>query len=80
MSGNQVVLAPLGNGNDALGARLRMIEQAEASIDLKTFLIKPDTAGALVWLALYDAAERGIKIRVLYDDVFTSARDEQIAT
>lgn len=80
LSGNQVVLAPLGNGNDALGARLRMIEQAEASIDLKTFLIKPDTAGALVWLALYDAAERGIKIRVLYDDVFTSARDEQIAT
>jgi putative cardiolipin synthase len=57
-----------------------MIEQAEASIDLKTFLIKPDTAGALVWLALYDAAERGVKIRVLYDDVFTSAQDEQIAT
>ncbi|WP_162797997.1 phospholipase D family protein [Sulfitobacter sp. JL08] len=80
MSGNQVVLAPLGNGNDALGARLRMIEQAEASIDLKTFLIKPDTAGALIWLALYDAAERGVKIRLLYDDVFTSARDEEIAT
>lgn len=78
--GNEVVLAPLGDGNDALGARLRMIEQAKRSIDIKTFLIKPDTAGALIWLALYNAAERGVRIRLLYDDVFTSASDAQIAT
>lgn len=80
LTGDQVVMAPLGDGNDALGARLRMIEQAQTSIDLKTFLIKPDTAGALVWIALYDAAERGVRVRVLYDDVFTSAQDEEIAT
>lgn len=80
MENENVVLAPLGNGNDALGARLRMIEQAKSSIDIMTFLIKPDTAGALIWLALYDAAERGVRIRLLYDDVFTSAKDAQIAT
>lgn len=80
INGDQVLLAPLNNGNDALGARLRMIEEARHTIDLKTFLIKPDTAGALVWLALFDAAERGVRIRVLYDDVFTNAQDEQIAT
>lgn len=80
LENNQVIMAPLGDGNDALGARLRMIEQAESSIDIKTFLIKPDTAGAFVWIALYEAAERGVKIRLLYDDVFTSATDEEIAT
>ena len=40
-------------------AALWMIEAAERSIDLKTFLIKPDVAGTLLWLKLYEAAERG---------------------
>lgn len=76
----KVVMAPLFDGNDALGARLRMIETAERSIDLQTFLIKPDLAGSIIWLALYSAAERGIKVRLLFDDVFTTAQDNQIAT
>ncbi len=75
-----VAMAPLYDGNDALGARLRMIERAESSIDLQTFLIKPDLAGSLIWLALYSAAERGVKIRLLLDDVFTTAQDDQIAS
>lgn len=79
-SRDAVLLAGLSDGNDALGARLRMIEDAERSIDIKTFLIKPDIAGSLIWVALYEAAERGVKIRLLYDDVFTSASDEEIAS
>lgn len=75
----RVLLAPLNDGTDALGARLRLIEEAEKTIDLKTFLIKPDTAGSLIWISLYEAATRGVKIRLLYDDVFTSANDAQIA-
>jgi putative cardiolipin synthase len=75
----RAALVPLADGNDALGARLGMIEEAERSIDIKTFLIKPDIAGALVWLKLYEAAERGVRVRLLYDDVFTTARDDQIA-
>lgn len=82
LSGNvpgRVAMAPLVDGNDALGARLRMIERAERSIDLKTFLIKPDRAGALIWVALYEAAERGVRVRLLFDDVFTTATDDEIA-
>jgi putative cardiolipin synthase len=77
---HKVIVVPLVDGNDALGARLRMIESAQRSIDLKTFLIKPDYAGALVWLALFSAAERGVRVRLLFDDVFTTASDEDIAT
>ncbi|WP_425043339.1 phospholipase D family protein [Primorskyibacter sp. S87] len=77
---SSVAIAPLVDGNDALGARLRMIAEAERSIDLKTFLIKPDIAGTLIWVALYDAAERGVKVRLLFDDVFTTAKDDEIAT
>lgn len=74
-----VALVPLPEGNEALGARLRLIDAAESSIDIKTFLVKPDASAATVWLALYDAAERGVRIRLLIDDVFTTAEDEQIA-
>lgn len=80
ISGDKVLMAPLTDGNDALAARFRLMEKAERSIDIQTFLIKPDTAGTLIWLKLYDAAERGVKVRLLYDDVFTSASDTDIAT
>lgn len=74
-----VAMAPLADGNDALGARLQMIEEAERSIDIKTFLIKPDIVGGLMWLQLFEAAERGVRVRLLFDDVFTKATDAQIA-
>jgi len=77
--GFDTALIPLVDGNEALGARLRAIEAAENTIDLKTFLIKPDLAGSLIAVALFEAAERGVAVRLLYDDVFTTARDDQIA-
>ncbi|WP_424932486.1 phospholipase D-like domain-containing protein [Amaricoccus macauensis] len=70
---------PLTDGNDALGARLSMIERAEGRIDLQSFLIKPDKAGSLVSLALMEAADRGVTVRLLFDDVFTKANDRQLA-
>lgn len=70
----------LDNGTDALGARLRMIEAAETSIDIATFLVKPDTAGKLIANRLLAAADRGVKVRFLLDDVFTTADDTMLAS
>ena len=69
---------PLVNGMDALGARLDMIAKAERSIDLQYFLMKDDTAGSVFAEALIDAADRGVRVRFLLDDVFTSASDENL--
>lgn len=69
---------PIFGGADALATRLRLIEEAKSSIDLQYFLIKPDFAGAVMAQALYDAAERGVRVRFLLDDVFTTARDDQV--
>ncbi|MCH9694417.1 MAG: phospholipase D family protein [Gammaproteobacteria bacterium] len=66
---------PFAYGLDALGARLEMAENAEASIDLQYFLMKDDAAGAIISDALWRAAERGVRIRFLLDDVFTTAAD-----
>jgi putative cardiolipin synthase len=69
---------PLTDGMDALGARLRMMEQAQISIDAQYFLIKPDTAGALFAAELLEAADRGVKVRFLIDDIFTPNLDQQL--
>ena len=70
---------PLGAGEAALGARLRMIEGAEHTIDAQYFLMKPDLSAALISNALIEAADRGVRVRFLLDDVFTTASDEDLA-
>ncbi len=66
---------PLTEGMDALGVRLRLAEQAEKSIDLQYFLMKRDTAGLVMMNALLKAADRGVRVRFLLDDIFTTAPD-----
>ena len=66
---------PLSQGMDALGVRLRLAEVAEKSIDLQYFLMKGDTAGAVMMNALLKAADRGVRVRFLLDDIFTTAKD-----
>ena len=69
---------PLAEGMDALGVRLRLAEAAEKSIDLQYFLMKGDTAGSVMITALIKAADRGVRVRFLLDDIFTSAPDRAL--
>jgi putative cardiolipin synthase len=69
---------PLPNGTDALGARLRLAAMAEKSLDLQYFLMKGDTAGRVLAAALLGAADRGVRVRFLLDDVFTTTRDRTL--
>jgi putative cardiolipin synthase len=66
---------PLNQGMDALGVRLRLAESAAKSIDMQYFLMKSDTAGAVMANALLRAADRGVRVRFLLDDVFTNVPD-----
>ena len=76
--GEESGFLPIGQGMDALGARLRLLEKAEKSVDLQYFLMKDDTAGNVVLHALVQAADRGVRIRFLLDDVFTTAPDRNL--
>lgn len=69
---------PLIDGMDALGARLALMDKAERSIDAQYFLMKPDLAGAVFASKLYAAAERGVRVRVLLDDIFTTVDDRAL--
>ena len=67
---------PLHNGMDALGARHDLIEHAERTIDVQYFLMKPDAAGLIFSSKLLEAADRGVRVRFLLDDIFTSVDDK----
>ncbi|NOR20115.1 MAG: phospholipase D family protein, partial [Xanthomonadales bacterium] len=66
---------PLVAGIDAFGARLALIDRAERSIDAQYFLMKPDSAGRLFAAKLLEAADRGVRVRLLLDDIFTTVED-----
>ena len=70
---------PLSDGMDALGARLRLIEGAQRSIDAQYFLMKDDDAGEVFAGSLLRAADRGVRVRFLLDDVFTTVEDDILA-
>jgi len=62
----------------ALGVRLRILEKAEKSVDLQYCLMKGDTAGRVILHAMLQAADRGVRIRFLLDDIFTEAPDRNL--
>lgn len=69
---------PLDGGMDALAARLGLAERAEKSIDLQYFLMKSDKAGLVIAKSLLIAADRGVRVRFLLDDIFTTASDRKL--
>lgn len=70
---------PLTQGLDAFGARLALMSQAQLSIDAQYFMMKPDNAGLVFAAKLLEAADRGVKVRFLLDDIFTTVEDADLA-
>jgi len=70
---------PLMKGFDAFGARLGLMSRAEVSIDAQYFLMKPDDAGLVFAAGMLAAADRGVRVRFLLDDIFTSVEDIDLA-
>jgi putative cardiolipin synthase len=59
----------LDRGPDALLARVNLIRAARKSIDLQTYIFDEDDAGHLVLDELVAAARRGVRVRVLVDQL-----------
>jgi putative cardiolipin synthase len=70
---------PLSDGIDALAVRLLMAEEAERSIDAQYYLLKDDIVGNAFIDALLRAADRGVRVRLLLDDIFTGGYDAGMA-
>ena len=69
----------LNNGLDAFVARAALAEVAERSIDTQYYMIHNDVVGSLFIDRLYKAAERGVRVRLLIDDIDQGGRDSGLA-
>lgn len=67
-------------GTDALAARLAMIDRAERSLDLQYYIYRGDVTGGLIAERLLSAADRGVRVRLLLDDIGSGLRDFDVAT
>ncbi|NYI17197.1 phosphatidylserine/phosphatidylglycerophosphate/cardiolipin synthase-like enzyme [Xanthomonas arboricola] len=59
----------LDHGEESLVARLNLIRSATRSIDLQTYIFDKDDSARMVLDALTDAARRGVKVRILIDQL-----------
>ncbi|MGJ8662872.1 MAG: phospholipase D family protein, partial [Marinicella sp.] len=66
---NRVML--LDRGEDSLLARLHLIRTAKSSIEIQTFIWVNDEAGHLIIRELLAAAKRGVKVKVIIDQLFS---------
>jgi putative cardiolipin synthase len=71
--------ALLTGGRQALTARHDLTLLAERGIDIQYYIWEADVSGKLMAASLLAAAERGVRVRVLIDDIHTRGRDFNIA-
>jgi len=64
---------------DAFAARVALIRVAEQSLDVQYYIWHKDASGTLLLSELWQAAERGVRIRLLLDDNGISGLDSPLA-
>ncbi|MGJ8664540.1 MAG: phospholipase D family protein [Marinicella sp.] len=58
---------------------MRLIDQANISIDFKSFIFKDDAIGRVLLDKLLGAADRGVKVRLLLDDLWSGNQDKLLS-
>ncbi len=66
-------LLPLGSYS--LDTRLQLIQRAQHSLDVQYYVIENDLTGRTLMRELRNAARRGVRVRLLVDDLFTAHTD-----
>lgn len=69
----------LTDPRDAFVARAVLAAMAERSIDAQYYIWRGDAAGFLLFEALWEAAQRGVRVRLLLDDHNTGGLDPTLA-
>jgi putative cardiolipin synthase len=69
----------LSNNKEAFEWRLALVDEAVRSIDAQYFIWQNDETGILLFDRLLKAADRGVRIRLLVDDIFFAGKDRNMA-
>ena len=62
-------------GQFALQARIELARRAQRTLDVQYYQIHDDRTGRYLLRTLRDASERGVRVRVIIDDLYTAGQD-----
>lgn len=69
----------LFSGTEAFAARVALIRGAQRAIDAQYYIIHGDLTGKLLLGELLSAADRGVRVRLLVDDIYAGGAEQTIA-
>jgi putative cardiolipin synthase len=73
------VFYPLTAGADAFAVRLALARTAQRSLDLQYYIFDADDTGLTLLAEVMAAADRGVRVRLLLDDLHTDGQDQALA-
>lgn len=68
----------LSDNTDAFVARFALATMARITLDIQYYIIHNDASGQYLAYALLSAADRGVKVRILVDDINLTGRDSRL--
>ncbi|MES2396285.1 MAG: phospholipase D family protein, partial [Bacteroidota bacterium] len=68
----------LEDGDGSMVARAWLCENAEQTIDIQYFIFSADNVGLIAADYLVRAADRGVKVRILVDDIMVEADENKL--
>jgi putative cardiolipin synthase len=66
----------LPGGGDSFDIRIELARAAHKTIDAQYYVLRDDPTGRAFLRALRDAAQRGVRVRLLIDDLYTAGEEE----
>jgi len=67
---------PLPFSRFSLDARITLARHAVRSLDVQYYLLQNDSIGRALLRELRDAAQRGVRVRILVDDLYTASTED----
>jgi phosphatidylserine/phosphatidylglycerophosphate/cardiolipin synthase-like enzyme len=80
LENNKTGVYVLEQGTEAIFTRAWLSNHAQKTIDVQYFIFSTDNIGLLAIDYLVRAAERGVKVRILVDDVMLEANGDELLT
>ncbi|HEY0877965.1 MAG TPA: phospholipase D family protein [Zeimonas sp.] len=66
------------SGEDTLGSLVTLARRAERSLDLQYYIVRNDASARTLLREVHAAAVRGVRVRMLVDDLNTAGTDESL--
>jgi cardiolipin synthase C len=70
----------LVSGEEAMGAYAALMKHAQKTLDLQYYIVRSDPSGRALIGKVREAADRGVRVRLLIDDFNTSGQDAELLT